>query len=150
MNTKEKTKKLRVAVYCRVGNISQIAQSSFYRQEEHLTHIVNANPNWELAGIYSDEGSGLHAKNRPAFMELIDDCEQGGIDLILTKSISRLSRSALDLFHYVRLLRNLGVEMIFEQENIRTYSKDVDVILETFEKLAKMETEIRSDWDAEC
>ncbi|HEY5563784.1 MAG TPA: recombinase family protein [Clostridiaceae bacterium] len=74
-----------------------------------------------MAKVYADEGiSGTNTKKREQFNKMIEDCKAGKIDVIITKSISRFARNTLDYLNYVRLLNDLGIEVIFEKENIRT------------------------------
>ena len=74
-------------------------------------------PDWELAGIYADHGmSGTQTERRPKFLLMVKDCEDGLIDLILCKSISRFSRNTLDAVSYIRKLKDMGVRIIFEKE----------------------------------
>lgn len=82
--------KLRVAAYCRVSTDSDEQATSYEAQVEHYTEFIQKNPEWEFAGIYADDGiSGTNTKNRDEFNRMIEDCEAGTIDMIITKSISR-------------------------------------------------------------
>ena len=89
--------KLRVAAYCRVSTDSDEQATSYEAQVEHYTEFIQKNPGWEFAGIYADDGiSGTNTKNRDEFNRMIEDCEAGTIDMIITKSISRFARNTLD------------------------------------------------------
>ena len=89
--------KLRVAAYCRVSTDSDEQATSYEAQVEHYTDFIQKNPEWEFAGIYADDGiSGTNTKNRDEFNRMIEDCEAGTIDMIITKSISRFARNTLD------------------------------------------------------
>src|SRR5699024_7265584 len=90
-------KKLRVADYCRVSTDSEEQASSYEVQIEHYTSHIKSNPEWALAGIYADDGiSGTNTKKREQFNKMIEDCMNGKVDMIITKSISRFARNTLD------------------------------------------------------
>lgn len=99
-NTASRTK-LRVAAYCRVSTEEEEQQGSFEIQKEFYTAKINSTPEWQLAGIYADDGiSGVHTKKRDGFNQMIQDCKKHKIDLILTKSISRFARNTVDSIQY--------------------------------------------------
>ena len=84
-------RQLRVAAYCRVSTSLEAQQNSYEAQKEYYTDKILSNPDWTLAGIFSDKGiSGTSVEKRDGFQRMIRWCQQGKIDLILTKSISRL------------------------------------------------------------
>ncbi|MBR1438184.1 MAG: recombinase family protein [Synergistaceae bacterium] len=115
--------KLRVAAYCRVSTDMEEQLTSFATQIKTYTERITSNPEWELAGIYADEGiSGTSAEKRPKFKQMIDDCEHGKIDLILTKSISRFARNTLECLTYARRIQDAGAHICFENDGIDTRS----------------------------
>ena len=115
----EPKKKLRVAAYCRVSTDSDEQETSFNTQVEVYEKRILGNPNWEYAGVYADEGlSGTSAAKRVEFQRMMEDCREGKIDRILTKSISRFARNTLDCIEYVRELKQLNVTILFEKEHI--------------------------------
>ena len=128
--------KLRVAAYCRVSTDSDEQETSFETQVEVYEKKIRANPAWEYAGVYTDEGiTGTKASKRPGFQKMIKDVENGKIDRILTKSISRFARNTLDCIAYVRHLKELGTTILFEKENIdtgSTYSEMLHTVLAAF------------------
>ena len=88
---------IRVAAYCRVSSDSTEQKESFAAQVEYYTGLIGGNPFWTLADIYADEGiSGTQAASRPDFMRMIARCRKGGIDMIITKSVSRFARNTVD------------------------------------------------------
>lgn len=112
--------KLRVAAYCRVSTDSDEQLESLDAQIKHYESYVNANPEWEFAGLYYDEGiSGTKKEKRPELLRMIADCEDRKIDLIVTKSISRFARNTTDCLELVRKLLNLDV-FIFLRKKILT------------------------------
>ena len=110
----------RAAAYCRVSTDMECQEKSFETQKQYYTEMLSDNPDEELAGIYADEGSGRSIQGRPGFQQMIRDCEDGKIDVIYTKSISRFSRNMLDCVTTVRKLKGLGVPVIFEKEGLNT------------------------------
>ncbi|MCD8500742.1 MAG: recombinase family protein, partial [Bacillaceae bacterium] len=115
--------KKRIAVYARVSTASEMQSSSYDLQVAHYTEYVSKNPAWTLVDVYADEGiSGTSTKNRTEFNRMIQDCEEGRIDYILTKSISRFARNTLDCISILRRLKGLkpAVGVFFEKENIDT------------------------------
>jgi len=111
---------MRVAAYCRIStNHEENAKSLETQIQYYLDTIVNK-PGWELIGIYADKGiSGTSLKNRHAFNRLIRHCQEGKIDYILTKSISRFARNTADFLQVLRLLRQHHVDIYFEKEGLR-------------------------------
>lgn len=134
--------KLRVAAYCRVSTDSDEQASSYEMQVAHYTEYISRNPEWELAGIYADEGiSGTNTKKREKFNEMIEDCMAGKIDRVITKSISRFARNTLDCLKYVRQLRDKNIAIIFEKENINTLEASGELLLTIMASLAQQESE---------
>ena len=112
--------KLRVAAYCRVSTDSDEQLESLDAQIKHYESYVNANPEWEFAGLYYDEGiSGTKKEKRPELLRMIADCEDRKIDLIVTKSISRFARNTTDCLELVRKLLDLDVFIYFEKDYIK-------------------------------
>ena len=129
----EPKKKLRVAAYCRVSTDSDEQETSFNTQVEVYEKRILGNPNWEYAGVYADEGlSGTSAAKRVEFQRMMEDCREGKIDRILTKSISRFARNTLDCIEYVRELKQLNVTILFEKEHIDTAGAYSEMILTAF------------------
>lgn len=127
---------LRVAAYCRVSTNLEEQLESFETQRAVYTEKINNQEDWELAGIYADRGiSGIRAGKRPQFLRMIEDCDQGLIDCVICKSISRFARHAREAIYYVRHLQELGIRVIFEKEDIDTdsiYSEMTMTILAAF------------------
>ena len=91
--TTDKVQKTRVAAYCRVSTDSDEQESSYETQIQHYTSFINSHQDWVLAGIYADDGiSGMNTKKRDEFQRMINDCNDGKIDMVITKSISRFAR----------------------------------------------------------
>lgn len=122
----EEKPKLRVAAYCRVSTDNDEQATSYEAQVEHYTEFIQKNPEWEFAGIYADDGiSGTNIKNRDEFNRMIEDCEAGTIDMIITKSISRFARNTLDCLKYIRQLKDKNIPVFFEKEAINTMTPKV-------------------------
>ena len=106
----DETPKTRVAAYCRVSTDTDEQATSYEAQVEHYTEYIRKNPSWECAGIYADDGiSGTSTKKREEFNRLIDDCMNGRVDMVITKSISRFARNTLDCLNYIRKLKDYFV-----------------------------------------
>ena len=134
-------KKLRVAAYCRVSTDSDEQETSYEAQVTHYTNYISANPEWELAGVFADEGiSGTQAKTRPGFGRMIEACERREIDMILTKSISRFARNTLDCLNYIRRLKELGISIIFEKESINTRETSGELLVTILASIAQQES----------
>ena len=136
----EERPKLRVAAYCRVSTDSDEQATSYEAQVEHYTTFIQQNSEWEFAGIFADDGiSGTNTKKREEFNRMIEECMAGRIDMIITKSISRFARNTADCIETVRLLKGLGVGVIFEKENINTLSAESELILTILSSIAEEE-----------
>lgn len=133
--------KKKVAAYCRVSTDQEEQLSSYENQVRYYTEVITRNPDYELVDIYADEGiSGTNTKKRDDFNRMIADCRAGKIDLIITKSISRFARNTLDCLNYVRELKDLGIGIIFEKENINTLDAKGEVLLTILSSLAQDES----------
>ncbi|HCC34150.1 MAG TPA: hypothetical protein DEQ02_00335, partial [Ruminococcaceae bacterium] len=114
-------RKKRVAAYAQVSTDSEEQETSFEAQNDYYTRYINERPELEFISVYSDEGiSATTTKNRKGFTQMIADALAGNLDLILTKSISRFARNTVDSLQTVRALKDKGVEVYFEKENIYT------------------------------
>ena len=135
-------KKLRVAAYCRVSTEQEEQQSSYAAQIAYYTEKISKNKDWELAGIFADEGiTGTSAKKRTEFLKLMALCEKGKIDMVLTKSVSRFSRNTLDAIGYIRKLKAKGIPIIFEKEGINTMEMASEMALCFLSGFAQAESE---------
>ena len=120
----------RVAAYARVSVESERMQHSLSAQVSYYSAFIQKNPEWEYAGVYADYGiSGTGTRKREDFNRMIADAEAGRIDIILTKSIQRFARNTVDLLNTVRHLKDIGVEVRFEKENINSMSGDGELML---------------------
>lgn len=140
--TAEEKPKLRVAAYCRVSTDSDEQASSYEVQVEHYTQFIQKNPEWELAGIFADDGiSGCNTKKRSEFIRMIEECMAGRIDMIITKSISRFARNTLDCLKYIRELKEKNIPVFFEKEKINTMDSKGEVLLTIMASLAQQESQ---------
>jgi len=131
----------KVCAYCRVSSDSNEQMESYNAQVSEYTKTITDNPDWELVDIYADAGiSGTNVKHRLAFNRMIRDCENGKIDLIITKSISRFARNTVDCLKHVRDLKNIGVEVFFEKENIYSFDSKMELVLTMLSSIAQEES----------
>lgn len=141
-NSQKSLRQLRVAAYCRVSTDLEEQQNSFEAQQSHYTDKIMSNPKWTLGGIFADEGlSGTQAKKRPQFLKMIQKCKKDKIDIVLTKSISRFARNTVDCLKYIRLLKQLGIAVIFERENINTLTIESEMMITMMGAFAQAESE---------
>jgi site-specific DNA recombinase len=143
-NTVKKSEqpKLRVAAYCRVSTDSDEQETSYDAQVTHYTEYIQKNPEWELAGIFADDGiSGTNTKKRMEFNRMIDECMAGNIDMIITKSISRFARNTLDCLQYIRQLKDKNIPVYFEKESINTMDAKGEVLITIMASLAQQESQ---------
>ena len=134
-------KQLRVAAYCRVStdNVEQL--ESLENQRQHYQEYINRPPNWQLVRVYFDEGiSGTKLNHRNALKELLVDCHNHRIDLVITKSISRLSRNTTDCLKIVRELQQLNIPIYFEKERINTGEMASELFLSILSSIAQDES----------
>lgn len=133
--------KLRVAAYARVSTEQDEQESSYEAQVDFYTRFIGNNPDWEFVKVFADRGiTGTNTKNREEFNQMIELALNGGIDLILTKSISRFARNTVDTLQTVRKLKAVGVEVIFEKENLHTFDPKCEVMLTIMSSLAQEES----------
>ena len=142
MQTTSVKKQLRVAAYCRVSTKEEEQASSYEAQCEYYTDKIMSNKEWTMAGIFADEGiTGTSTKKRTEFLRMIRLCKQKKIDLILTKSIQRFARNTLDCINYTRILRQLGIGVFFEKENINSLPPDSEFMITMHGAMAQSESE---------
>ncbi len=134
-------KKIKVAAYCRVSTASDEQLISLEAQKAHYEEYIRANDEWEYVGLYYDEGiTGTKKDGRAGLLSMIDDCEDGKIEFIITKSISRFARNTTDCLEMVRSLTDLGISIYFEKENINTGSMESELMLSILSSLAESES----------
>ena len=139
---KEKYHQKRVAAYCRVSTDSEEQLTSYQNQMRVYTEMIAANKEWEFAGLYADEGiSGTRADKRPEFQRMIRDCQNGKIDYIITKSVSRFARNTVECLEYVRSLKEQGIGIFFEEQTIDTLKNESELYLVIYAGFAQSESE---------
>lgn len=131
-----------MAAYCRVSTKEEDQANSYEVQKEYYTDKIMSNTAWTMAGIFADKGiTGTSAKKREDFMRMIRHCRQKKIDVILTKSVSRFSRNTVDCLYYIRALKQLGIAVIFEKENINSLEEDSELRITLSGAFAQSESE---------
>lgn len=132
---------LRVAAYARVSTDHEDQQSSLLAQTEYYERLISTRLNWKFVKVYADEGiSGLRTERREEFNRMMEDCIAGSIDLILTKSISRFARNTVDSISCIRRLKDKGIGVYFEKENIFTMDTKGEFLLTLMSSLAQEES----------
>lgn len=141
-----KKPKLRVAAYCRVSTPSEEQATSVREQKIVYETEIRNNPEWEFAGVFADEGfSGTKVSNRRQFQDLLKACEEGKIDLVLAKSISRFSRNTMECIEYIRKLTEWGVRVRFDKEGIDTGEEYSEMLLTVLAAFAQEESRSLSE-----
>lgn len=129
----------RVAAYARVSSGKDTMLHSLSAQISHYSEMIQSHSGWLYAGVYSDEAKTGTRDARDGFQRMLDDCRNGKIDLVITKSISRFARNTVTLLETVRELRNLGVDVFFEEQNIHTISYEGELMLTILASYAQEE-----------
>lgn len=141
----KRQEKLRVAAYARVSTEHEEQESSYEAQVKHFTKLIAERQDWEMVKIYADPGlSGKNIK-RPEFLKLMKACEDGLVDKIITKSVSRFARNTIDCVESVRKLRNMGIGVYFEKENLDTLHENSEFVLTIMASLAEEESRSMSN-----
>lgn len=133
---------IRVAAYCRVSTKQEEQLNSYENQVKHYTNRINAEPGWILEGIYADKGiTGTSYKKRDEFNRMIRRCKQGKIDMIIVKSIARFARNTVDCLKFVRMLRDLNVDVYFEEQGIHSNQPGAEFYITIYGCIAQSESE---------
>lgn len=132
----------RVAAYCRVSTKQEEQLNSYETQVRYYTDRINREPGWKLAGIYADKGiTGTSMKKRDEFNKLIRQCKRGKVDMIIVKSISRFARNTLDCIKITRMLRELKVDVYFEEQNLHSIDPSSEFYISIYGSIAQSESE---------
>lgn len=131
---------LNVAAYARVSSKELDQKTSLEAQKDYYEKKINANPEWNLFAVYSDDGiTGTSYTKREGFQQMLADCEAGSIDMIITKSISRFARNTVDTITVIRRLRELGIGVLFEKENVWSMDSKGEFVLTLLASMAQEE-----------
>ena len=136
---------LRVAAYCRVSTNSKEQLTSYENQLAYYTEKIMKNPDWTMVKVFADEGkTGTSTCKRKEFLRMIRQCRQGKIDMILAKAVSRFARNTVDTLNYTRELRELGIPVIFEEQNINSIYPESEFLIAIHGAFAQSESESTS------
>lgn len=138
---KNRQEKLRVCAYCRVSTDADEQENSLENQINHYKELIQANPEYEYVGVYSDFAISGFKEKRPGFQQMLSDARAGKINLILTKSVSRFARNTSIVLEATRELRELNVGVFFELQNINTLSCEGELMLTIIAAFAQAESE---------
>ena len=135
-------RQLRVAAYCRVSTKEEEQLNSYEVQTKYYIEKINSEPKWSLVEIFADKGiSGTSLKKRDEFKRMIKMCKRGKIDMIITKSISRFARNTVDCLESTRLLKELGVDVFFEEQGIHSTDPGAEFYITIYGSIAQSESE---------
>lgn len=131
---------LRVCAYARVSTGKDAMLHSLSAQVSYYSKMIQSHNGWMYCGVYSDEAVTGTKRERAGFQHMIEECRQGNIDLVITKSISRFARNTVTLLQTVRELKNLGVDVFFEEQHIHTMSADGELMMTILASYAQEES----------
>lgn len=138
-------KLLNVAAYARVSSGKDAMLHSLSAQVSYYSEKIQKHTGWKYCGVYADEAATGTKDNREQFQKLLEKCRAGSVDLILTKSISRFARNTVTLLETVRELKDLGVDVYFEEQNIHSLSADGELMLTILASYAQEESRSASE-----
>lgn len=130
----------RVAAYARVSSGKDAMLHSLSAQVSYYSNLIQNHSGWQYVGVYADEALTGTKENRENFQQLLTDCRDGKVDLVITKSISRFARNTVTLLETVRELKNMGVDVFFEEQNIHSLSADGELMLTILASYAQEES----------
>lgn len=139
-NIIELPKRKQVAAYARVSSGKDAMLHSLSAQVSYYSKLIQSNPEWEYAGVYTDEAVTGTKGSRPGLNRLLADCRAGKIDMIITKSISRFARNTVTMLEVVRKLKSINVDVYFEKENIHSMSEEGELMLTLLSSFAQEES----------
>lgn len=135
----------RVGIYCCVSTNSMEQLQSLTAQVSHLTRLTVAMPQWLLSDVYMDIATSKTGSSRKEFNRMLDDCRLNKLEIVFTKSISRFGRDTAEILDVLHQLKQLGVKVISEQEELDTANTDSDLMILIIESLSQAENESRSE-----
>lgn len=139
---KDQFRQKRVVAYCRVSTKQEEQLNSYATQKAYYTEKINSERDWRLVGIFADKGiSGTSVKKRDEFNKMIRLCKQGKVDMIITKSISRFARNTVDCLLHTRMLKQLGVDVYFEEQGIHSIAPGAEFYITIYGSIAQSESE---------
>lgn len=142
ISAKKIYRQTKVAAYCRVSTKQEEQLNNYDVQRKYYEEKILLEPKWKLVGIYADKGiTGTSMKKRDEFNKMIRKCKSGKIDMIITKSISRFARNTLDCIKTTRKLRELGVDVYFEEQNIHSIEPSSEFYISIYGSIAQSESE---------
>lgn len=137
---KKESSRKRVCAYARVSTEHEKQNESLENQMQYYENIISSNPEYQYIGVFGDRGITGYTDKRPEFRRMLEFCEEGKIDLIITKSISRFARNTTVMLETVRNLKRMGIAVLFEEENINTLSGDGELMLTVLSAFAQEES----------
>lgn len=137
--------RLRAAAYCRVSSNKHIQLQSLEAQKKYYENYFKSNPQYEYIGIYADVASAIKSTTRKAFSRMINDCKKGKIDIIFIKSISRFSRDTYDFLITIRKLKEMGVDVYFQNEDLLLSKQGSEFMMTVYEAIAQQESVNKSE-----
>lgn len=141
-STTQEYRQKRVVAYCRVSTKQEEQLNSYDVQKRYYTERINGEPDWTLVAIFADKGiTGTSVKKRDEFNKMIKLCKRGKVDMIITKSISRFARNTVDCLKYTRMLKEIGVDVYFEEQGIHSTQPGAEFYITIYGSIAQSESE---------
>lgn len=134
----------KVAAYCRVSTLQEKQYHSLAAQQQYCVRLIHSHPEWAFVGVYAGQTSGRNNIKMRAFQQMLEDCRQGKIDLILVKSISRMGRNTVQFLQACNELKQLGVDVYFEVEQLSIHEPKAVLMLTIYAALYQNESESKS------
>lgn len=135
----------RVGIYCRVSNPSGAQLDSVSQQVSFLTELVASRRDWMLRDTYLDFQSGSHSKNRKAYLRMLQDCRNGKLDMIITRTMTRFGRDSVEILEQLRALKDCGVEVRFVDEELNSNDPEQEWIISLIAALAQADNDSRRE-----
>ena len=141
-STTQAYRQKRVVAYCRVSTKQEEQLNSYDVQKRYYTERINSESDWTLVAIFADKGiTGTSVKKRDEFNKMIKLCKRGKVDMIITKSISRFARNTVDCLKYTRMLKEIGVDVFFEEQGIHSTQPGAEFYITIYGSIAQSESE---------
>jgi len=137
---KEPPRKKRVAAYARVSDGKDAMLHSLAAQISYYSDLIQKNPEWEFVSVFADEALTGTKDTRPEFQRLLAECRAGKIDMVITKAISRFARNTVTVLESVRALKDMNIDVYFEEQNIHSLSGDGELMLTILASYAQEES----------
>lgn len=134
----EQTKR-KAAIYSRVGGWEDVALLNIESTSRIETFYAES-IGFQVVKQYGDYGPKNNGfKEYQGFNQLMEDARKGEFDVVVTRSIGRFGKNTIQAIRYIEKLKQLGIEVYFEKENIHSFGEVGASILDIMLKWAREE-----------